>query len=431
MKKIYVGVLGFGVVGQGTVEVLLKRVKEIKNRSNIEIIIKKICDLKIPTKNKLKLDKKVFTNNADDLINDPEISIVVELIGGTGFAKSFIKKALKKNKHVVTANKHLLAMNGNELFDLAKKNNLMLLAEASVCGAIPCLRTLRKSSYPFKISKIKGILNGTANYILSHLQYKGGSFEEVLKTAQKLGYAEQDPTFDIEGIDAAHKIAILSAFAYGAKIDYSAVDVQGISKLLPDDFQFASDMGYKIKLVGCAEKVDKKIYLSMKPTFVKRFSKLGQIDKVVNAILIEGEFSGPILLAGNGAGGLATGTAVVADIVEIASHLCKISLCQSLPFNDLENIKYGDFSDLKRKSVLRVFALDKPGSLAKIANVLAKEKVSINGFYQKPNGESITKPVLLLLDEAPLKSVQKAAKKLAKFSIIKGEPLVLPIDEDD
>lgn len=430
MKKVKIGILGFGVVGSGTVSVLLERIAEIQERSGIEIEIKKICDKQKITKAPTGLSKKVFTNNADDLLNDDEIQIVVEVIGGVGFAKDFIEKALKKGKHVVTANKYLLALHGNQLFELAKKNNVMLLFEAAVCGAIPCLRMLRKSFYPFKIKKIKGIFNGTANYILSQLQYKGGIFEDVLKRAQDLGYAEADPTFDVEGIDAAHKVAILANFGYGVNIDFSKVEIEGISKLLPDDFRFAANMGYKIKLVASIDKVGNKIYMSVRPTFVKRFSKLGQVDGVMNAVLIDGEFSGPILLQGHGAGGLATGTVVASDIIEIATCIADGRHGQFLPFKKISKANYASFAEFKRKTYLRVNTLDKVGVLANISKILASEKISIRAFNQRlEDGDPL--PISFILDDAPLKNVQKAAKKLAKQSFIKGVPLVLPIDEDE
>ena len=214
MKKINVAILGFGVVGQGTAQLLVEQFEQIKKRSGIEIYIKRICDRNIPKNPPFGLSVDIFTKNADDLLKD-DIDIVVELIGGVDFAKDFTIKALDAGKHIVSANKHLYALHGEGLVSKAQEKNLMLLIEASVCGAIPCLRTLRTSSYPLKIKKVKGILNGTANFILSKLQHKGGSFNDVLKDAQKRGYAEADPTFDIEGIDSAHKIVLLSAFAFG------------------------------------------------------------------------------------------------------------------------------------------------------------------------------------------------------------------------
>lgn len=430
MQTITIGIFGFGVVGKGTVAVLTKGAREIALRTGLKVHIKRICDRSMPQKNDFNLPRETFTANPDDLLNDPEITLVVELIGGTNVAKTFIKKALKKGKHVVTANKYLLALHGEELFALAKKNDVMLLAEASVCGAIPCLRFLRKSTPALRVSKIKAVLNGTANFILSKLQNDGGTFPETLKEAQKLGYAEADPTFDVEGIDSAHKLAVLAAFAFGAKINFSAVKTKGISSLIPDDFYFAAELGYRIKLVGSAERKANEIFLSIMPTLVKKYSKLGQINGVMNAVLFDSDLSGQILLEGHGAGGAATGTAVVADIMEIAKWCSHGAVGQSLPFQKTVAYKFSDPSDLLKKTVLRVVVDNKPGVLAAIAKLLAEEGISILGVSQKPSTEKVV-ALSLFLDKVPLKKVEKVAEKAAKLPFAKSKSIVIPIDEDE
>ncbi|MCT4592149.1 MAG: homoserine dehydrogenase, partial [Candidatus Gracilibacteria bacterium] len=323
MKKISIGILGFGVVGRGTVETLIARQEEVMLKADIEVDIKKICDKSIPSEIPFGLSAEVFTDNAEDLLEDDEISVLVEMIGGVGFSKDFIEKALKKGKHVITANKHLIAKFGNEFFSLAQENNVLLLIEASTAGAIPCIRALRKSLVSLDIKAVKGVLNGTCNFILTRLQNEGGDYADVLRQAQELGYAEADPTFDVEGIDSAHKTAILGAFAFGGEIDFENVKIKGISDLITDDFRFADEIDCNIKLIGSAVKKDGKVYMSVLPTLVKKTSKLGQVHGVMNAVLFEDEFSGPIMMEGHGAGGRATGTAVAADIIEACKHAAK------------------------------------------------------------------------------------------------------------
>lgn len=431
MKKIQVGILGFGNVGSGTVQVLTKRKNEISTRTGVNIEIKKICDLHPPQNIDFGIDKKVFTKNADELLNDPEISIVAELIGGIDFAKTFITKALKNGKNVVTANKHLLALHGNELFDLAKKQNKMLFCEAAVAGAIPCLRTLKKSMPSGQLNAVRGILNGTTNYILSKLQYKGGDFKDGLEMAKEKGYtSDAEAPLDVDGIDAAHKVAILAAFAFGAEIDFKKVYIQGISNLISEDFRIAEVLGYKIKLVGNVEKINNEIFMSVRPTLVKKFSKIGQIDGVMNGIIIEDDFSGPILLEGYGAGGLATGTSVAADIAEIAQHAEKNQITDSLPFKKLKKIKYGNSSDLRKKTMMRIIVKDNIGILAKIGKAFADEKVSIDAVFQKPYSEKII-PVILILEESKIENIERAVKKIAKMSFVSVPPVIFPIDENE
>jgi len=432
MQKIVIGILGFGVVGKGTVQNILERKKEIFSRTGIEIEIKKICSRNLPTKKELNfknqnLDKKIFTKNANDLLQDKKIEIIIELIGGIDFAKDFIKKALQQGKHVITANKHLLAKYGNELFNLAQKNNRLLLCEASVAGAIPCLKFLRKNCPGGKFSYIEGILNGTANFILSKLQIEGGDFKTVLKQAQKNGFAEKDPTFDIEGIDAAHKIAILSSFVFGGKIDLNAVKIEGISKLIPEDFEFAKINGYKIKLIAKSEKIKNRVFTSVRPVFVKKFSQLGQTDGVLNCVFLNDNFSGPILMKGSGAGGLATGSAILADIIEIAEN----NLLQSIPFKKSNNLSSGNFKDLFSKTVFRVEAKDGVGILAKIANILAKENISIIGVHNNhPNSKGIV-PIFLFLEKAKWEYLEKAAQKINHLSFVQSSPIIFSVSDHE
>jgi homoserine dehydrogenase len=428
MNKLKIGILGYGVVGRGTVKALLERQELFKAKTGAQIEIVKICDLNIPENRPQELASSVFTTDAQEILADPEIKVVVELIGGTGFAAGFIEKALKNKKSVVTANKHLLAEKGPELFTLAEENDVYLLAEAAVCGAIPILRSLRNNLYFQDITKVKGIFNGTANFILSKLQYVGGSFEEVLKLAQEKGYAEADPTFDIEGIDAAHKTALLAAYTFGAKINYSKVSVLGISNLIPADFEFAQSLGLKIKLVSRVEKKDNQVYLSTRPELVKRFSALGQTDGVLNSVILEDVEAGPIILSGNGAGGLATGTAVASDLAEIALGQAKTQAPKNLPFNQSQNLEYGDARELEQSSLLRVVVQDSVGILAKITAILSNLQISIKGVHHNEPDHNGEVPILLLLEKAQLTSVEEAAKQIAQYDFVIPSPVILPID---
>jgi homoserine dehydrogenase len=423
MKSFKIGIVGFGTVGRGTARVLVERKKEIAARVGREIQIAQICDRQIPAEIPFGLPREIFTENANEIIENPEIDAIVELVGGVDFAKNLISKSLRAGKNVVTANKHLLARAGGELFNLARENGKSLLCEAAVAGAIPCLQFLRKSFAAGKIQKVEGILNGTANFILSKLQNSGGEFSEILKIAQDRGFAEADPTFDIDGIDTADKIAILASFCFGGEINFSAVQIRGISNLIPDDFEFARQNNRKIKLVASAEKIDGQIFARVRPVLVKKYSAIGQTDGVLNCVQFSDSLAGKIFFSGAGAGGDATGTALVSDLAEIARG----ADLNSTPFLENENCPAGNASQLEQKSVFRIVVRDEPGILAKVAQSLADEKISISGaFHREPDADGSV-PILIQLQKSKISTVEKVAEKVAKMPFIKSAPVILPI----
>ena len=321
MRQINVGIIGFGTVGKGTVKVLLNNKEIISERLGTEIKIKKIADLNITASRGIEIKKELLTTDALQVINDPEIDIVVELIGGYNPAKDFILKALKNKKHVVTANKALLALEGYEIFKCAEENNMCVGFEASVAGGIPIIKAVKEGLVANHIQSIYGIINGTSNYILTKMTDEEREFGEVLKKAQEMGFAEADPTFDIEGIDTSHKITILATLAYGTRVNIKEVYTEGITKVSPLDIKYALELGYKIKLLAIAKDVNGEIDVRVHPTMVSLSNPLSAVGGVFNAIRVTGDSVGETLFYGRGAGEFPTASAVVADVVDISRDI--------------------------------------------------------------------------------------------------------------
>src|SRR3990172_3342670 len=325
MKKINVGIVGFGTVGTGTAKILIENSLLIEERVGIPIVVKTIADHDIEKEREIKVDPPVLTKDANEILDDPEIDIVVELIGGYGYAKEFIIKAIDKGKHVVTANKALLAIHGDEIFKAVYKKGVDIGFEASVGGGIPIIRALKEGLVANRIESIYGIVNGTTNYILTKMTSEGKKFGDVLKKAQEKGYAEADPTFDVEGVDAAHKLAVLISLAYGVRIRFEDIYTEGISKITPLDIEFAREFGYRIKLLAITKDDRGKIEARVHPTMLKESAMLANVDGVFNAIYVTGDAVGSTMFYGRGAGMMPTGSAVVSDIADIARNIIKKS----------------------------------------------------------------------------------------------------------
>ena len=318
MKPINVGLLGIGTVGGGTFTVLERNREEISRRAGRDIVITVVADKDMKRANEVVKGRAKVIDDAMAVVNDPSIDIVVELIGGTGISKQLILKAISNKKHAVTANKALLAQHGNEIFAAAQKEGVMVAFEAAVAGGVPIIKSLREGLAANRIEWIAGIINGTSNFILSEMRDKGASFDDVLKQAQKLGYAEADPTFDIEGVDAAHKLTIMAAIGFGIPMQFSAAYTEGISKLTREDIQYAEDLGYRIKLLGIAKRKAGGIELRVHPTLIPEKRLIANVEGVMNAILVKGDAVGQTMFYGAGAGAEPTASAVVADLIDVA-----------------------------------------------------------------------------------------------------------------
>jgi homoserine dehydrogenase len=449
-SKIRVGILGFGVVGSGVVKVLQKNLAEITKRVGKKIEIAAIADLDLKSDRGVKVDRKILTTDGFAVCVDPKIDIIVELVGGTGVAGKFIEAALNNGKHVVTANKALLSEKGAPLFKLAEQKGKLLLFEAAVGGAIPIIRTLKTSLASEKIEKIYGILNGTCNFILTKLADPstssgrgGGDFADVLADAQKRGFAEADPTLDIEGGDTAHKIALLASIAFGTQVDFKQIHIEGITKLSAADFEFARRLNRKIKLVAVAKKDPSKnshstssgqagqenqIEIRVSPTLLSIDSPLAKIDGVTNAVAFHGENLGEIILSGPGAGSLPTATAVVGDIIEAARGSAIPS--RGIPESSLEKFPIKKIEDVESEYYLRFGVKDEAGVISNISRVLAKFSLNIRDILQLDLKEFQREvPLVILLHKNSETKVRAAVAEIDKLKCVNGKAVVLRVEE--
>ncbi len=422
MRKIGVGLLGWGTVGCGVIQVLRENGKIIESRLGMPIELRRVADLDLDRERPVSVPREMLTNRAEDILEDPEIQIVIELIGGLGAAKTLICKALESGKHVVTANKALLAHHGNELFGLALEKGKEIGFEASVAGGIPLIKSLREGLASNRIKTIFGILNGTANYILTRMADARLSFAEALKEAQALGYAEADPTLDIEGIDTAHKLAIASAISFGTPVQFDKVHIEGISQIDPLDIQYAEEFGYQLKLLAIARIVYKRLEMRVHPTLIPHNHVLASVKGAYNAVHIEGNAVGDIMLYGMGAGMMPTGSAVVSDLVDVARDILnktpgRIPSLAFLP-DRLQKIEIKPISDISTCYYFRFAALDRPGVLSRISGILGKHKISIAAVIQKGRHEQESVPLVMLTHEAVESNVKKALNEIDNLDVV-------------
>ena len=435
MQTISVGLIGFGTVGTGVAKILEKNAELLYQRLGANIELKKIADLDIKRSRGMTLKKGVLTTSADEIVNNPSIDIVVELMGGIEPARRLILKAIENGKHVVTANKALLSAHGWEIFSAARRTGVDVAFEASVGGGIPIIRTMQEGFASDRISGFLGILNGTSNYILSRMTDEGADFKAVLKDAQAQGYAEADPTFDVEGIDTAHKLIVLLSLAFGGKADPKKIYTEGISRITPLDIEFARQLGYKIKLLaiccGNGSEVDARVH----PSLIPETHMLAQVGGAFNAIFVQGEDVGPTMFYGRGAGMMPTGSAVVADIVSLARNIVK-GVSDRVPLLPCGSrapkaIRIKPMSDVQTRYYLRFTAVDKPGVLSAIAGALGRNQISIHSVVQKGRDTSNTAvSIFMLTHEAKESDLQKAIRQLEKLSMLKGKTMVIRIVED-
>jgi homoserine dehydrogenase len=434
VKPIRVGLLGIGTVGGGTWDVLNRNADEIRRRAGRAIEITQVADKATEVARKKVGKKARILSDAFEVVRAKDIDIVVELIGGTAVAKDLVLEAIKRGKHVVTANKALLATHGNEIFKAAQKKGVMVAFEASVAGGIPIIKALREGLAANRIDWIAGIINGTSNFILSEMRDKGISFESALKDAQKRGYAEADPTFDIEGVDAAHKLTILAALAFGIPMQFKKAYTEGISKLTQEDIRYAEELGYRIKLLGITKRKDKGIELRVHPTLVPTRRLIANVEGVMNGILVKGDAVGPTLYYGAGAGAQPTASAVVADLIDV-TRLITADPEHRVPHlafqpDQLSQVAILGIQEVETSYYLRMRVTDKPGVLADITRILADSKISIDAMVQKEPGKGEKRvDIVMLTHQALEKNVNQAIARIEKLSTVVGAVTRIRLEE--
>ena len=428
MKPVNIGILGLGTVGKGAVEVLKNNAAEISRRLGREVNIFMVSSRDTEKARSICPPQTLITNDPFEVVRHPEVDIAVELFGGTDLARQLVLEALQQGKHVVTANKKLLAEYGNEIFALAEQNNLMVQFEAAVAGGIPIIKALREGLAANNIQSIAGIINGTSNFILTEMREKGSAFADVLKEAQALGYAEADPTFDIEGHDAGHKITIMSALAFGTPVNFEACYLEGISRLESRDIQYAEELGYRIKLLGITRKTEAGIELRVHPTLVPESRLIANVNGVMNAVRVDANMVGETLYYGPGAGALPTASSVVADIIDI-SRLITADSGNRVPHlafqpSQVQEQRMLPIDEITSSYYLRVRVEDKPGVLGRIAGLLADENVSIEALIQKGVQDDCTPEIVILTHSTQEKKVKKSIAGIEALPFV-HKPVVM------
>jgi homoserine dehydrogenase len=434
MKELKVGLIGFGTIGTGVVKLLSGNAELLTAKLGASLVLKKIADLDVVTDRGVALAPGVLTSNADEVLNDPDISVVIELIGGYEPARTFVLRAIANGKHIVTANKALLAVHGEELYAAAAAAGVEVMYEAAVGGGIPVLSAIRGNLAGNNFSSTLGILNGTCNYILTKMTQEGADFAVVLKRAQELGYAEADPTFDIEGIDTAHKLAILLSLCFGTRVDFKDIYTEGISRISAIDINFARDFGYKIKLLAIGKRDGDRIEARVHPTMIPVDYPLADVNGAFNAIRLAGDFVGPVMFYGRGAGMEPTASAVVGDVVDIARNLMAGIGRRTAPLGYLddriERLAIKPMAEIVSKYCLRFSAGDKPGVLARIAGSLGAHGISIESMIQQGRSAGESVPIVIMTHEAPEGEVRRALEEIDALDFIKERTSLIRIEDN-
>lgn len=429
MKQIGVGILGFGTVGAGVADGLLRHRDIMSRRLGVDIVLKKIADLDITTDRGVAVPDGVLTTDARSVISDPEVRIVVETIGGTGVARTFVLEALNSGKCVVTANKKLLAEHGREIFETAARNNVDIYFGASVGGGIPIIRVLREGLAGNDIESIHGILNGTCNYILTRMENEGLPFDEVLKDAQRLGYAEADPSLDIDGFDTAHKACILAALAYGFHPDVGDVNVEGIRNLAGEDVRYAADSGYRVKLLARVARDGDEVEVSVSPTLVPKTHMLASVNDAFNAAWVKGDMSDYTMYYGRGAGREPTASTVIGDIGDIARNLVsgETRYARGVPCYGEGRIRLRSAGDIASRFYIRFMVSDRAGAFGTIAATLGNNGVSISAAYSQKMERAIPGfvPVVVLTHEAKASDLCRALAEIEASGVVGAKPVRL------
>lgn len=435
MRKIHVGLLGCGTVGTGVAKLLLEQADLIAARVGAPLVLKYVADIDIKRDRGVTFPPGTLIADANRVVDDPEIDIVLEMIGGEAVALDLILKAIHNGKQVATANKALLATRGNRIFAAAAAKGVDLAFEASVGGCMPVIKTIRESLVGNRIQAMTGILNGTCNYILSKITDDGSEFEAALAEAQSNGYAEADPTLDVEGFDTAHKLAILTSLAYGMEIDYEHVFIEGISKITPLDIQFAAQFGYRIKLLAISKNQGGRVEARVHPTMISFDNILSNVNGTLNAIMVSGDSVDDIMLYGHGAGMLPTASAVVSDVVDLARNLLHGAIgrvpMQSYQREHIRPVPVMPIDDIDTHYYFRFLALDQPGVLSKIAGVLGQYGISIKSVHQKGRQTKGSVPIVMLTHEAREANVKKALAEMNYLDVVSEPPVLIRIEDVD
>jgi len=433
MKEISVGLIGFGTVGTGVVRLLADNAGLIADKLGARLVLKRIADLDTTTDRGVKLPEGVLTSNVNDILDDPEISIVIELIGGYEPAKTFALRALAAGKHLVTANKALLALHGDEIYARADEAGVEVLYEAAVGGGIPVLSAIKGNMAANRFNTILGILNGTCNYILTKMTKDGSDFREVLGMAQELGYAEADPTFDIEGIDTAHKLALLLSLCFGTRVTFADIYTEGITAISAIDVNFARQFGYKIKLLAIGKRDGDRLEARVHPTMIPIHYPMADVDGVFNAIRLTGDFVGPVMLYGRGAGMEPTASAVVGDLIDISRNILagvgrRVS-ARGFFEEKIASLAIKPIGEIVSRYYLRFSALDQPGVLAAIAGALGKNGISIESMIQTGrSGDSV--PIVIITHEASERDVRDALAEIDRLEMIREKSCFIRIEDN-
>jgi homoserine dehydrogenase len=434
MKEIKVGLLGFGTIGTGVVRLLSQNSSVIEEKLGAKLVLKHIADKDTEKDRGVQIGPGVLVADADQVLSDPEISIIIELIGGYKPAKEFILKAIENGKHIVTANKALLAVHGEEIYAAAARKRVEIRYEAAVGGGIPVLSAIKGNMAANKFGTVLGILNGTCNYILTKMTQEGADFAEVLKTAQELGYAEANPTFDIEGIDTAHKLCILVSLCFGTRVDFKDIYTEGISSISAMDINYARDFGYKIKLLAIGKRDGERIEARVHPTMIPVNYPLADVDGVFNAIRLTGDFVDTVMFYGRGAGMDPTASAVVGDVMAIARNIMVGVSRRSAPLGFLDEkiatLPIKPIGETVSKYYLRFSVLDKPGILSKIAGALGENGISIESMIQTAREEGETVPIVIMTHEAKEMDVRSALAMIDNLGITTEKTNMIRIEDN-
>jgi homoserine dehydrogenase len=434
-KGINIGLLGFGTVGTGVVKLLLENREVIDSRIGAPLNLKYIADIDLDRDRGLEIDSKILTTDAVKVVDDPDIDIIVEMIGGETLAKDLILRAVANGKQIVTANKALLAKHGRDIFQKVTQKGVDLAFEASVGGCMPIIKTLRESLVGNRINAMTGILNGTCNYILSKITDEGIDFESALNIAKKNGYAEADSGLDVDGFDTAHKLAILTALGYGMEINYGDIYIEGISKITPLDIEFAEQFGYRIKLLAITKYLNGVVEARVHPTMIPFGNLLSNVNGTLNAITVTGDAVGDILLYGHGAGMMPTASAVISDIVDLARNILlgatgRVPL-MSYQADRIKSIPVLPIKDITTRYYFRFFAMDQPGVLSKIAGILGKYAISLKSVHQKGRKTNGAVPVVMFSHSAREEDVQQALFEIKSLDVIGHDPMLIRIEDEE
>jgi len=434
MTTLQVGLLGFGTVGAGVARLLIDSADRIRDRLGMGLNLKYVADIDLTTDRGVRLAKGVLIDDAERVVNDPEVDIVIEMIGGEGIAKTLILQAIANGKQVVTANKALLAKHGKELFQAADRKGVDLAYEASVGGCMPVIKTLRESLVGNRINGMGGILNGTCNYILSRITDEGIDFREALARATEAGYAEADPTLDVEGFDTAHKLAILTSLAYGTEVDFDDIFIEGITQITPLDIDFARQFGYRIKLLAISKNHGDRVEARVHPTMIPEGNLLSTISGSLNALNISGDAVGDVMLYGHGAGMMPTASAVVGDVVDIARNLSR-GATGRVPLRSFQPDKIGripivSVEELVTHYYFRFTVKDQPGVLSTIAGILGEYGISIQSVQQKGRKSTGAVPVVMLTHRAREADVQKAFRRIEALDVVDEKPMLIRLEDN-